>query len=309
MIDIDAALVSALVREQFPRWGDLPVRAVARQGWDNRTFRLGGELTVRLPSAEGYVAGVEKEDRWLPVLAGRLPVPVPEPVATGRPGAGYPFPWSVRRWLPGETLDDATGVDQVGDGGGLDQVGEARGVDRAGVARDLGGFLAALRAVPAGGGPAAGRHSWFRGCHPSVYGDQVEQALGVLGDAVDAAACRAVWADALTSAWPAAPVWFHGDVAPGNLLTAGGRLSAVIDFGTCGVGDPACDLVIAWTWLGPGERRLFRAAAGLDDGAWRRGRGWALWKALATMGGLSSPDPEGRQAVVLRQVLADPVIG
>ncbi|MDP9819297.1 aminoglycoside phosphotransferase family protein [Spirilliplanes yamanashiensis] len=291
MREIDAALVAELVREQFPRWGDLPVRAVARQGWDNRTFRLGGELAVRLPSGEGYVAAVAKEDRWLPVLAGRLPLPVPEPVGAGRPGAGYPFPWSVRRWLPGEPLD------------------AAEGVDPAGVARDLGGFLTALRAAPAAGGPAAGRHCWFRGCHPSVYGDQVGRALDVLGDAVDAAACRAVWAAALTSAWAAAPVWFHGDVAPGNLLTVGGRLAAVIDFGTCGVGDPACDLVIAWTWLGPAERRVFRAAAGLDDDAWRRARGWALWKALATMAGLSGPDPAGHQAAVLRRVLADPVIG
>ncbi|MEU4834294.1 aminoglycoside phosphotransferase family protein [Streptosporangium sp. NPDC023615] len=290
MIDISADLVRALVSGQFPRWGHLPVEPVPRQGWDNRTFRLGDRLSVRLPSAEGYVASVEKEERCLPLLAGHLPLPVPEPVATGRPAAGYPFPWSVRNWIDGDTVEGAADV------------------DRAELARDLGGFLTALRRAPAGRGPAAGRHSFFRGCHPSVYGDQVEESLVRLGDAVDAAACRAVWASALTSAWPLPPVWFHGDVAAGNLLVAEGRLGAVIDFGTCGVGDPACDLVMAWTYFAGDERKIFREAAGLPDDAWRRARGWALWKALATMAGLSGPDQDGVQARTLVQVLEDPVV-
>ncbi|WP_283136543.1 aminoglycoside phosphotransferase family protein [Rhizohabitans arisaemae] len=289
MIDITADLVRALVSEQFPEWGDLPVEPVARQGWDNRTFRLGDRLTVRLPSAEGYVAAVEKEDLCLPVLARHLPLPVPETVATGRPGAGYPFPWSVRRWLPG------------------DPVGAV--ADRAGFARDLGGFLTALRAIPTRGGPAGGRHSFFRGCHPGVYGDEVEHALGRLGDAVDADACRAVWANALTSAWASPPTWFHGDVAVGNLLFAEGRLSAVIDFGTCGVGDPACDLVIAWTYFTGDERSVFREAVGLPEDTWRRARGWALWKALITVADLPEFDPEGPQVRILHHVLADPVAG
>ncbi|MFI2651533.1 aminoglycoside phosphotransferase family protein [Micromonospora fulviviridis] len=287
MVDIDEGLVRRLVAEQFPRWAHLPVAAVARQGWDNRTFRLGDHLVVRLPSAEGYVPGVAKEDRWLPVLARHLPLPVPEPVATGRPGAGYPYPWSVRRWLPGDTL------------------GAAGEVDRSAVARDLGAFLTALRRAPTVGGPAAGRHSCFRGCHPSAYGDEVEQALDALGGRVDTAACQDVWARALTSAWPAAPVWFHGDVAVGNLLVAEGRLSAVIDFGTCGVGDPACDLVPAWTWFAGPERQLFREAVGLPDDAWRRARGWALWKALIK---LAADDRDEEQSRTLAAVLTDPVV-
>ncbi|MFS1304322.1 aminoglycoside phosphotransferase family protein [Streptosporangium longisporum] len=290
MIDINAGLVGTLISEQFPRWAHLPVEPVPRQGWDNRTFRLGDRLSVRLPSDEGYVASVEKEDRCLPALAGHLPLPVPAPVAIGRPGAGYPFPWSVRHWIPGETVDGAADV------------------DRAELARDLGGFLTALRQAPAERGPAAGRHSFFRGCHPSAYGDEVEESLARLGDGVDAAACRAVWASALTSAWPLPPVWFHGDVAAGNLLATGGRLSAVIDFGTCGVGDPACDLVMAWTHFAGDERKIFREAAGLPGDAWRRARGWALWKALVTMAGLSGPDGDGVQARTLVQVLEDPVV-
>jgi len=289
VIDITADLVRSLVREQFPQWGDLPVAAVPRQGWDNRTFRLGDQFSVRLPSAEGYVAGVEKEDRCLPVLAEHLPLPVPTPVATGKPAAGYPFPWSVRRWLPGDTVESA------GD------------IDRARLARDLGGFLVALRGAPAQHGPAAGRHSFFRGCPPSAYSDEVESALDRLAGVVDVAACQAVWASALTSAWQSPPTWFHGDVAVGNLLSTAGRLSAVIDFGTCGVGDPACDLVMAWTYFTGHERTIFREAIGLPDDAWRRARGWALWKALITLPALSSPRPTSLQNHVLTQILEDPV--
>jgi aminoglycoside phosphotransferase (APT) family kinase protein len=282
--EITTDLVRALVAEQFPRWRELPVAPVPRQGWDNRTFRLGDRLSVRLPSAEGYVAAVDKEHRWLPVLARDLPLPVPSPVGVGRPSPQYPFPWSARRWLDGDTLTDATGVDQVR------------------LARELGAFLTTLRGIPAVG-PVGGAHSFYRGCHPSVYGDQVQQALDRLGDTVDGAACRAVWAQAQVSAWRSPPVWFHGDIAVGNLLVLQGRLAAVIDFGTCGVGDPACDLVIAWNTLEGDARRAFHEAAGLDPDTWRRARGWALWKALI----MAEPDPEGPWHQVLRQVLADPV--
>jgi aminoglycoside phosphotransferase (APT) family kinase protein len=285
--EITTALVRALVAGQFPQWRELPVTPVARQGWDNRTFRLGERLSVRLPSADGYVAAVEKENRWLPELAGHLPLPVPSPVAVGSPAADYPFPWSVRHWLDGDTVEDA------------------RELDRIRLATDLGAFLTRLRQAPPRG-PAGGRHSFYRGCHPSVYGDQVQQALERLGDTVDTAACRAVWAQALTSAWPSAPVWFHGDIAVGNLLIRDGRLTAVIDFGTCGVGDPACDLVIAWYTLVGAERRAFREAVGLDPDTWRRARGWALWKALIQ---LAEAEPDSPWRYVLDQVLTDPMPG
>ncbi|MEJ3746456.1 aminoglycoside phosphotransferase family protein [Actinomycetes bacterium KLBMP 9797] len=290
MVDLTPDTVRTLVREQFPQWSDLPITPVPRQGWDNRTFRLGDDLCVRLPSGEAYVAGMEKEEGCLPALAKHLPLPVPEVVATGLPTAWFPFPWSVRRWLPGSTVDTTPDVDRVT------------------LARDLGGVLTALREAPTRYGLAAGRHSHFRGCHPSVYGDQVQAALTRLEDTVDVAVCRSIWANALVSAWPLPPVWFHGDVAPGNLLVIDRRLSAIIDFGTCGVGDPACDLVIAWTYFVGDERRVFADAVGLPLDTWRRARGWALWKALATMAGLSSPDPEGLQARALVQILADPVV-
>lgn len=289
MPEITTDLVATLVADQFPQWADLPVTPVPRQGWDNRTFRLGTELSVRLPSGPGYVAAVEKEHRCLPVLAAHLPLPVPEPVATGRPTADYPHPWSVRRWLAGDTLLDTPDVDRLR------------------LARDLGGVLTVLRAVPAGDGPAAGWHSFHRGCHPSAYGDHVQESLRRLGGTVDAEACKSVWDKAMATVWTGAPVWFHGDIAPGNLLVEDGRLSALIDFGTCGIGDPAADLQIAWTSFHGDARRAFRDAVGLDDDTWARARAWTLWKALIMMSGVSGTDPDGVQARNLAAVLADPL--
>jgi aminoglycoside phosphotransferase (APT) family kinase protein len=279
-MEITASLVRDLIAAQFPQWKILDVVPSEHQGNDNRTFRLGDELAVRLPSAEAYAAGVAKEDRALPLLSGGVSVALPDVVATGQPSDRFPMPWSVRRWLPGETLERASCV------------------DREHVAEHLGGFLAELRSVPTAGGPACGRHSFFRGCHPSVYSDEVQRALDVLGETVDRKASEKIWAQAVRSAWSQDPVWFHGDLVGGNILVRNRAVSAVIDFGTCGVGDPACDLVIAWTFMDQ-ERERFRRALGLDGDTWTRARGWALWKALVTLTDVDSP-----QLAVQRRALA-----
>ena len=286
---ITAALVRRLVAAQFPAWAGMPVLPVATDGWDNRTYRLGETLTVRLPSHARYVAGVAKEDRWLPVLAPQLPLAVPEPVALGRPGPGYPHPWSVRRWIPGHPVT-ASGV------------GEPPAF-----ARSVAAFLRALWSLDARGGPVAGADSCHRGAHPAHYDAEVVRALDQLGGAVDRAAALDVWRAALASSWSGPGVWFHGDVAPGNLLLdERGRLTAVLDFGTCGVGDPACDLVLAWTFLDGAARAAFRAEVGLDAASWARARGWALWKALVGAAEQGPGSAAGReQRRVVGEVLAD----
>ena len=261
--DIDASLAARLVAEQFPRWAQLPVTEVAESGWDNRTFRLGTELSVRLPSAEAYAAAVAKELTWLPRLAPGLPVPIPAPVAEGRPSGLCPWPWSVRRWLPGRTVSRA-----------------AVGTDPR-FAGDLARFLVALQRIDAADGPAAGPQSFHRGSDLAVYDEQTRHSIDLLGDRIPADAV-AVWEAARGSPWGGEPVWFHGDVAAGNLLTDAGRLSAVIDFGTCGVGDPACDLVPAWTLFEGAAREEFRTGVDAPGDTWARARGWALWKALIT---------------------------
>jgi aminoglycoside phosphotransferase (APT) family kinase protein len=280
--DIDATLAAELVAAQFPRWAELPVRPVELSGWDNRTFRLGDELLVRLPSAAAYAASVEKEHTWLPRLAPHLPVQIPESVAVGAPGAGYPWPWSVRRWIAGRPAE------------------QSRIADPTAFAQDLAAFLVALMSVDPTGGPVPGPHNFHRGGPAAFYDGQTREALVALDGRIDTTAAAAVWDAALSATWTGDPVWFHGDVAFGNLLVDdAGRLAAVIDFGTSGVGDPACDLVVAWTLLDGPARAAFRAALPADEAMWARARGWALWKALIT---LAAPDAERWHAESTRVV-------
>lgn len=286
---IDASLARRLVDSQFPQWSDLPISAVEVDGWDNRSLRLGSELSLRLPSGNWYAEQVAKEQRWLPVLAPQLPLPIPTPVAEGAPGCGFPYAWSVYRWLDGEIAS------------------RARIADLPGFAAALAGFLNALRRVDAHDGPAPGRHNFFRGGPLATYAEETLAAIAALGDEIPVDGVRRVWDDAMAGAWEREPVWVHGDVAAGNLLIRDGRLAGVLDFGSSGVGDPACDTVIAWTFLaGPGRDR-FRAELDVDADTWSRGRGWALWKALITLVGqlednVPEPAPARRE---IERILAD----
>jgi aminoglycoside phosphotransferase (APT) family kinase protein len=272
-MNIDVTLVARLIAAQFPQWSDLTITALTPGGWDNRTFRLGDAMTVRLPSAAAYADQVAKEQRWLPALAPRLPLPIPAPLALGLPGEGYPWAWSVYRWLEGETVSAAPALD----------------LNR--LAADLADFLRALRRIDATDGPPPGAHNFQRGDPLSTYDAETRQAIAALGARVDARAVTDVWQAALAAAWSGPPVWVHGDVSAGNLLASGGRLSAVIDFGCCAIGDPACDLAIAWTLFEGESRAVFRRALPLDDGVWARARGWALWKALIVWARLPGANP------------------
>ena len=286
--DITVDVVAALLRAQFPHWADLPVRAVEVDGNDNTSFRLGDELLVRLPSHDRYVAGVEKEHRWLRVLAEHLPLPIPEPVALGRPDESiFPRPWSVYRWIEGEVA------------------GANPPSDRTAFAADVAAFLSALYRVDATGGPEAGEQSFWRGAPLHRYDRQTRKAIADLGDRVPTDEVTAVWDAALSAPYDGAPVWVHGDVAQNNLLVRDGRLCGVIDFGTSAVGDPACDTVLAWTFLDGDSRRAYRELLPVDRDTWKRGRGWALWKALITLAW--NPFPPTAFAEECRRVVADVV--
>lgn len=264
----DAELVKRLVAAQFPHWADLAIRPVVNGGKNNTTFHLGDAMSVRLPSAKWYVAQVEKEQAWLPRLAPHLPLPIPTPLARGEPGEGYPWPWSIYGWIEGETASPE------------------RITDMPRFARSLAAFLKALQAIGASEGPAAGRHNFFRGGPLTTYDEQTREALRALEGRIDTKAATEIWDAAVAATWQGPPVWLHGDVSTGNLLVRDGDLSAVIDFGILGVGDPSSDLVIAWTFFTGQSREAFRASLRLDDATWARARGWALWKALIVHSGI-----------------------
>ncbi|PZP52922.1 MAG: aminoglycoside phosphotransferase [Agrobacterium fabrum] len=265
-IVVSTEQVRALVDSQFPQWAGLNIRPVELSGWDNRSFRLGDEMLIRMPSAARYVAQVEKEHRWLPALAPLLPFPIPAPLALGQPGQGYPFRWSVYRWLEGEPL--ARYLDRV---------------DLSTIAIDVAAFLRALHGVDASDGPPAGAHNFHRGGSLAVYDGEAKTSAARLTDEVDQVLAMEIWQLALSSHWLGQGVWVHGDIAEGNLLVKDGRLSAVIDFGSCAVGDPSSDLILAWNVLDAESRAVFRRVLDLDEATWQRGRGWALWKALIVL--------------------------
>lgn len=289
-VHINVFLVQRLLAMQFPQWADLPVKPVEFSGWDNRTFHLGEHMTVRLPSDEEYSSQVEKEQHWLPKLAPFLPLSIPVPLAMGTATAEYPLPWSIYQWLDGRTAS----IERIKN---LPQFAIA-----------LAKFLTALQRCNTTDGPMAGPQNFYRGGSLATYDTETRQAIAILDDEIDTEAAMAVWNAALASTWCDAPVWVHGDVAIGNLLVdEKGQLCAVIDFGQLGVGDPACDLVIAWTLFKEQSRDTFRAALKLDSATWARGRGWALWKALivcAALPGTNSLEAEKSRRVI-EEVVAD----
>jgi len=256
-VHTDATLVRRLVAAQFPEWAELPVEPVRFFGTDNAIYRLGDELSVRLPRREKNVGQLEKELRWLPELAPRLPLEIPEPVATGEPREGFPYPWAVYRWLEGESASDAPPAEPE---------------------RELAALLASLRRIDPGGGPGPGEHNFFRG-EPLAPRDEVTRAaIATLGLQRE---LTPPWETALAApAWEQPPSWIHGDLDARNLLVRNGRLSGVVDFGGLGVGDPAADVMVAWKMLTSEARAYFRSELRIDDATWARARGWALTTAV-----------------------------
>ena len=265
-VAVDANLVRRLVASQFPQWTDLALEPVRFFGTDNAIFRLGDELAVRLPRRRKNVVQLEKERRWLPQLAARLPVAIPVPLAAGTPGNGYPFEWAVYRWLHGEVATDAPVA------------------DLARTASDLAAFVAALQEVDPTGGPPPGEHNSFRGEPLAARDESARAAIAALAGEIDGPAATAVWEAALAAPeWKRAPVWIHGDLDARNVLVVNGGISAVIDFGTLGIGDPACDVMVAWKLLSADTRESFRSLLAVDDATWARARGWAVSQAVIAL--------------------------
>jgi aminoglycoside phosphotransferase (APT) family kinase protein len=286
--DVDEDLVRRLVRAQFPRWTDLPVKQLASGGTVNAVYRLGDALTVRLPLTAGSVQDIAREVRWLPELAPALPVTIPTVVASGEPGEGYPWPWAVHEWIDGETPV------------------EGRLASPELIAHDLAGFVKALRSATVESGPAA-----YRGVPLAGVDQETRQAFEELShtdEPFDIDLATAVWDDALAAPlWTGPACWLHSDLMPSNLLVSGGKLTAVLDFATVGIGDPACDLIPAWNLLPSAARQVFRDAVQADEAMWRRGRGWALSMAAIQLPYYRTTNPiiSGNARYVISEILAE----
>ena len=242
-----------------------------------------------MPSAERYASQIKKEYQWLPILAPLLPLSIPTPVAMGAPSTDYPWHWSTYRWLEGETIAKAS----------IDDACE--------LATSLAQFILALQRIAPQHGPVAGAHNFYRGGALTNYDAETRQAIAVLKDKIDVKVVTEVWEAALATNWEHPPVWIHGDISAGNLLMKEGRLSAVIDFGAMAIGDPACDLAMAWTFFSGESRTIFQNTLIYDAGTWARGRGWVLWKALIVAAGtVGANTVEGKKAWhIMEEVLAD----
>ena len=293
-VPVDAALARRLVAAQFPHWAGLAVTPVAASGTDHALFRLGEALAARMPRIASAAAQGDKERHWLPLLAPRLPLAVPEPVAKGEPGDLYPFRWSVCRWLPGRDAEAAGFEAPVA------------------AATALGGFVRSLRGLAADGAPAPGPHNSGRGVALAARDTATRAGIAATSAMFDGAAMLARWQAALRApCWAGPPSWLHGDLHGANLLVQGGALAGVLDFGCLGAGDPACDLAPGWTVFTGEARAAFRAAAGMDPAAWARGRGWALSVAVIALPYYRTSNPvlAGIAQRAIAAVLADPADG
>lgn len=288
---INVTLVSQLVNSQFPDYAHLPIRPIAKSGHDNRTFHLGDDFSVRLPSAVGYATQVTKEKQWLPYLQQHLSLPITQQVAVGKPEFGYPYAWSICRWLPGNTAADGPITD-------LNQF-----------AVDLADFLIELQSIDCQDGPPAGLHNYYRGGSLTTYSHEVGRVLANnnLNLQANRQLLATIWQTAIDSTWNSPAVWVHGDVAPTNMLVVDGQLSSVIDFGVLGTGDPSCDLVMAWTFFTHNSQQTFKDRFSYPVDVWQRAKGWALWKALITIEEWQSVDSSRYlEAIkVIHQIIAD----
>lgn len=323
-------LARKLIEEQFPDYSHLPITDIEKQGHDNRTYRLGDHMLIRMPTAKTYALKVPKEQELLPKLAKRLSVSIPAPIKMGKPSAytketssvarrmsselaepiligehkrnqkfddanvevskvGYPYPFSIYQWLPGKSINLLTLTAQ----------------DKERLAFDMAKFLKELQAITDVPGPEPGQHNWWRGDHVSVYDEGAREQITELAEIIDVTQALALWDEASATKWDKQPVWIHGDFAIGNILMDGSKLSAVIDFGGAAVGDPACDLVIAWTYLSGKAREIFIAEMDMDSDTWLRARAWALWKAtfeLCQMADKNSPEASS-QKIIINEVI------
>ena len=289
--DITPFLARKLIAEQFPAYAHLPITSVEKQGHDNRTYRLGPDMLIRMPTAESYALKVPKEQALLPKLVSHLTVSIPVPIKMGAASQGYPYPFSIYKWLEGSSINLL-----VLDNDCLEKL-----------ASDLVRFLKELQSIDDVDGPAPGQHNWWRGDHVSVYDKGAREQISELSTVINESRAIDLWERACKTKWDKSPVWIHGDFAIGNMLLKNGKLSAIIDFGGVALGDPACDLVVAWTFLNGKARDIFIQEMDLDEDTWLRAKAWALWKATFELCQIA--DKNSPEALIQKRIIEDVIYG
>lgn len=287
---ITEELARKLITTQFPEYAHLPIIDVEKQGHDNRTYRLGKDMLIRMPTAESYAFKVPKEQELLPQLAKHLSVRIPTPIHMGESSKDYIYPFSIYKWLPGKSINLLTLTD----------------IEKETLAYELSQFLKEIQRISSTG-PTPGPHNFWRGDHISVYDKGARAQIETLSPIINSHAALNLWDRSCATRWDKQPVWIHGDFAIGNILMDKGKLSAIIDFGGTAMGDPACDLVIAWTYLTGKSRGIFIREMELDQDTWLRARAWALWKStyeLCDMKDKNSLEAQSQKRII-EEVLND----
>jgi aminoglycoside phosphotransferase (APT) family kinase protein len=283
-VRIDVAIVRRLVDEQFPEWAGLQIREVESTGTVNAIHRIGEAACARLPRRSRSAGGIVRELRWLPWVAKRISLAIPRPIGAGRPGSIYPFPWGLYRWIDGQPYSNE-GVE-----------------DERQAARDLAQFVLELRSLDTSGAPPAGRKPLLE------LDSDTRSAIEAADSLIDARGALAAWDEALaTAVFHGEAVWIHADLLRPNTLTRSGRIRAILDFGAAGAGDPAADVIAAWSIFGPVGREEYRSTLNVDDETWRRARGYALHQAALIIPYYSKTNPAFTALAqrTVKQVLLD----
>ncbi len=327
MQDITLGLVKRIIKSQFPEYASLSIEPVKTQGHDNRSFRLGDSLLIRMPTKQAYVHSIYKEQKLLPKLAKHISINIPTAIKMGLHSEYYPYPFSIYKWLNGEDANHFQNDDAI----------------LINIAIQLANFLKELQAIKNIDGPLPGEHNFWRGAHISIYDAAAYSQITALDSVINIDKAKTLWTEACKTKWNNiawgrniltlqqanahsinwqhitghsntsdtpfgySPVWIHGDLASGNILIKDNKLSAVIDFGCVGMGDPACDLVIAWTLLHGQSRKIFKESIELDANTWLRAKAWAIWKATFELCNIANKNTYEayRQKKIIEEVLND----
>lgn len=266
-MNINVDLAKKLINKQFPEFNELPIRKVASMGEDNYIYHVGDRMLIRIPRHGQYAAQAMTEQKWLPLLAPHLSVQIPKPVASGTSSIEYHWNFSIYEWITGDSLNTFS----------------VHKVDYESLTKSIGGFLKELHSIDTQNGPVAAIRNFWKGGDLSVYTRETTNAISCLINDEDEPKALKIWEEALQSSWQKEPVWIHGDLNAENIIMENNKLKGIIDWGNMGIGDPACDLVITWTFLPAKYRHFFKSLVGLDTATWQRAKGWALWKALTTL--------------------------